>query len=298
VTYSIVAADTARREVGGAGTSCLEGSDVHVIYGAVPGRGVVHAQAYYNAEARRRATELLESELAPAEILARITQASFDSSSNIRQYGMVNVRGQSAGFTGDGTTPFASDRQGALPGFAYSVQGNILTSEKVLTQAARGFESSGCDLAERLMSALEAGALGGEGDSRCTGDGIPSDSAFLQVESPDQPVGGYLALRVPSSGPADPLPLLRAKLEAWRAEHPCPVSSAPNQVEAGEGCGCRVAASSNDAVGLLLCGLLVVAWRERSSRKVRPALASRHEPCPSVPSPHEAELRAHEIHAG
>ncbi len=40
MTYSIVGADTTAREVGGAGTSCLTGDDVYVIYGGVPGHGV------------------------------------------------------------------------------------------------------------------------------------------------------------------------------------------------------------------------------------------------------------------
>lgn len=129
---------------------------------------------------------------------------------------------RSAGYTGNGTTAFAADRQGNVDGFAYSVQGNILTSERVLAQAAHAFEQTGCDLAERLMTALEAGAQGGEGDSRCTPHGIPSDSAFLQVESADGSPTPSVALHVTSSGKDDPLPLLRQKLEAWRVDHPCP----------------------------------------------------------------------------
>lgn len=273
MTYSVVAVDTSRREVGGAGTSCLDGGDVYVIYDAVPGRGVVHAQAYYSVAGRRRATALLAEELSPEEILAAVTLPSFDPSAAIRQYGVVDSLGRSAGFTGAQTTPYAADRQGSSGVFAYSVQGNILTSDLVLSRAATAFESEGCDLAARLMSSLEAGALGGEGDSRCTASGIPSDSAFLQVESPDLARGQYLSLRVETSADDSPLPLLRQQLDAWRLEHPCPVSpsvsattSAPQQ-----GCGCVFVGGAGSLDGGLLGGLLVVAWlRHRTPRQLRP----------------------------
>ncbi|RYZ08422.1 MAG: DUF1028 domain-containing protein [Myxococcales bacterium] len=277
MTYSIVGADTRAGEVGGAGTSCLGGQDVYVIYDAVPGRGVVHAQASYSLAGRRRAAELLAEGAAPVDILQSITLPSFDRSAEVRQYGVVDVSGRRAAFTGSGTMPYAADHQGQADVFAYSVQGNILTSGLVLSQAAQAFEAGGCDLAERLMSALEAGALGGEGDSRCTQGGIPSDSAFLQVESPELARGQYLALRVMSSGKEDPLPLLRQQLDAWRLEHPCPQAPAPmptptmtTPAGADGGCGCALR-GGGDAGSWLLGGLLIVAWlRQRATRQLRP----------------------------
>lgn len=272
MTYSIVGADTNTGLVGGAGTSCLTGDDVYVIYGAAPGHGVVHAQAYYNVNGRKRAAELLAQGHAPADILASITAASFDNHAEIRQYGIVDVLGRSAGYTGGGTTAFAGDVQGNGDGFAYSVQGNILTSEKVLSQAARAFEQTGCDLPERLMTALEAGAQGGEGDSRCTPQGIPSDSAFLQVESAGGSQTPYLSLRITTSGKEDPLPLLRTRLAAWRVDHPCPVPPTPSTTH-DPGCGCHHASALSEAGNavLLLCGLLVVARRwKRAPRELCP----------------------------
>jgi uncharacterized Ntn-hydrolase superfamily protein len=271
VTYSIVGTDTRAREVGGAGTSCLDGQDVYVIYDAVPGRGAVHAQAYYSVAGRSRAAELLAEGAAPSDILQRITLTSFDRSAEIRQYGVVDVQGRSAGFTGSGTTPYAADRQGQVDVFAYSVQGNILTSDAVLSQAARAFEAGGCDLAERLMSALEAGAAFGEGDSRCTVAGIPSDSAFLQVEHPELPRGEYLSLRVQSSGKDNPIPLLRQKLDAWRLEHPCPTTPIVTQSAAEEGCGCALYGNGANLGSWLFGGFLIVAWlRKRAPRQLRP----------------------------
>ena len=220
-TYSIVGADSATREVGGTGTSCLRGSDVYIIYGAAPGFGAIHAQAQANQNGRDRGVELLEQGTAPMDVISQITAASFDANSRVRQYGVVDATGRTAGFTGAGDQSFADDRQGSAGTFSYSVQGNILTSAAVLTQAAAAFEGSGCDLAERLMRALEAGAENGEGDSRCTPNGIPSDSSFIQVERPDTPKGSYLELHVRTSGSESPIPGLRQQFDAWRATHPC-----------------------------------------------------------------------------
>jgi uncharacterized Ntn-hydrolase superfamily protein len=272
MTYSIVGADTKTREVGGAGTSCLTGDDVYVIYRGVPDRGVVHAQAYYSLSARDRAAELLDSGDTPVDVLDAITLPSFDPDVAIRQYGIVDVQGRSAGFTGTQTMPYASDHQGVAGHFTYSVQGNILTSAKVLSQAASAFENGGCDLAERLMSALEAGARGGEGDSRCADRGIPSDSAFLQVEASHVAEGDYLSLHVESSGDENPLPQLRAKLDAWRVQHPCPAGFSSKPATGDSGCSCRYAGTDTNATtGLLLGGLLIVVWwRHRSARKLSP----------------------------
>ncbi len=279
MTYSIVAANTVTREVGGAGTSCLEGSDVYVIYAASPGHGVVHAQAYYSLRGRDEAARLLGEGHAPQAILSALTALGFDRNAAIRQYGIVDVAGNAAGFTGSGTGAFAADAQGHTGPYAYSIQGNILTSAHVLEQAAQGFASEGCDLPERLMRALEAGALHGEGDSRCTERGLPSDSAFLQVELPDLPLGSYVSLRVEASGNQSPLPLLRAQLDAWRGAHPCPVvaTDAPSttttrsMAEDG-GCRCRTSSAAEPGYGWLLLGCgFVVAWRRRAARQLRPA---------------------------
>lgn len=242
-TYSIAAVDTATRQVGGAGTSCLNGSNVYIIYGSVPGVGVVHAQATFSQAGRDRAVELLMQGTAPSDIIAAITANSFDRNSGVRQYAVVDLDGRVAAFTGSGTQRFADDRQGTPGSFVYSVQGNILTGEAVLTQASTSFEAGGCDLAERLVRALEGGAMGGQGDSRCTPDGIPSDSAFVQVDREGETRGSYLELHVPSSGNDNPLVELRADFEAWRATHPCPTASA------GAGGGAGTSSAGNGDAG-------------------------------------------------
>jgi MYXO-CTERM domain-containing protein len=277
VTYSIVAVDTATGELGGAGTSCLDGSDVFVIYRGVPDRGVVHAQARYDAGVRDHAALLLHDGESAANVLTAITKPVFDADAAVRQYGLVDVSGSAVGFTGSGTMAFAADRQGHVAGFAYSVQGNILTSQAVLDQAGAAFEAGGCDLAERLLRGLLAGADNGEGDSRCTAHGLPSDSAFLQVERAGGAEGDYLSLRIRTSGEDNPLPLLEQKLTAWRAGHPCPAPitpSLPSGAAEEGGCSCRVHASgAGDAwLAWLLLGLLVFRRRRTATRQLRPGL--------------------------
>jgi len=222
-TYSIVAADTLTHRTGGAGTSCLDGQDVFIIHGVVPGVGTLHAQATFNRDARERGVELLRAGRTPSEIVAELTSPAFDAQASIRQYGVASVLGATAAYTGQGDRSFAGDRQGATGTLVYSVQGNILTSSAVIERAANAFEATGCDLPERLMRALEAGAEQGEGDQRCTSTrGIPSDSAFLRVAGGELESDPYLDLRVPTSGDANPLLELRAELDSWRTTHPCP----------------------------------------------------------------------------
>ena len=221
-TYSIVAADQKTQQLGGAGTSCVGSLSVRIIYGVAIGHGAVHAQATLNIPARDRAVLRLSEDVDPIDIIAEITSDEFDPIAAYRQYGLVDLSGRSAGFTGDHDTPYAEDRQGTADPFLYSVQGNILTSVGVIDRAEAAFQSLGCDLADKPMLALEAGAENGEGDSRCTPRGVPSDSAFIEVDPVDQPEGTFLRLEVTNTGSVNPLMLLRDMFDEWRADHPCP----------------------------------------------------------------------------
>ena len=72
------------------------------------------------------------------------------------------------------------------------------------------------------MLALEAGATGGEGDSRCTPNGIPSDAASIEVDPTGATAGSYLKLSVAGTGSTSAVVQLRAMFDTWRATHPCP----------------------------------------------------------------------------
>ena len=192
-TYSVVATDRASGQVGGAVTSCVGSQGVGVVYRPSVGHGGVNAQAAANANGRDRAVTLLNTDVAPADIITMITATSFDSSAATRQYGVVDLMGRAAGFTGSGAMSYKEDRQGTIGALTYSVQGNILTSRAVIDQAETAFRNTGCDLADKLMLALEAGAMGGEGDSRCTPRGVPSDAASIEVDLNGATAGSYLS---------------------------------------------------------------------------------------------------------
>jgi uncharacterized Ntn-hydrolase superfamily protein len=258
-TYSVAATDADADQVGGAVTSCVGVLDVSIAYGGVPGFGVVHAQAGIDPLLKGRGEAMRELALgtAPTSIIATITDPQFDAQAGLRQYGIVDLQGRAKGYTGASAQPYKEDRQGSTGAFTYSVQGNILTGVEVIDGAEAGFRSGGCDLAERLMRALEQGAADGGGDSRCTPRGVPSDSVFLEVDPAGQDAGEFLRLSLQNTGTQSPLPLLRTQFAAWRASHPCPL---PASRPSAQGCHCS-AVGSNGA--LATCLLALVTSRRR-----------------------------------
>jgi uncharacterized Ntn-hydrolase superfamily protein len=229
-TYSITAADTDTKEVGGAGASCVP-YEVVRIYGVAPGHGAVNAQAYFDDEALAQAIELLAAGVDPASVLAAITDPEAHPVAPKMQWGLVDASGRSARSTGPEAQPYAADIGGsaAKERFVFTIQGNILTSSRVLEMAREGFGMGGCDLADRLVRGLEMAGAEGEGDSRCTPDGRPAKSAYVDVTGPE---GARLHISIPDVSPADPIPLLRAEYNAWRLDHPCP--AAPPVMPAGD----------------------------------------------------------------
>lgn len=224
-TFSVVATDAHRREVGGAGASCLRGTtSVYRIYGSVPGHGVIHVQATLGTgERMAQALRRLEIDDAPSLILRALADPSFDPLHARRQYGVVDLMNRSAVYTGDETGNFAGDMTGNTSPYSYAVQGNLLTGPEVIQQMSRAFEAESqpgvprCDLPDRLMAALEAGAAEG-GDRRCSSDN-GADGSFLQVDRDGEPAGSYLSLRVDDV--IAPIDELRRRFDRWRLEHPC-----------------------------------------------------------------------------
>jgi uncharacterized Ntn-hydrolase superfamily protein len=275
-TYSIAAVDLARAEFGAAATSCLGGADVAIVYRAVPAVGVMLAQAHYDGNTHQRGIELLAQGHTPGEVIEAITTGN-DSRASFRQYALVDLTGRVAAFTGSNADPVALDQRHESGTLRFSVQGNTLSSEAVVSGAARAASEPACDLAERLLRALEAGALDGNGDSRCTGSGIPADSAFLRVEAANGET--VVSLSVPSSGSANPLLELRAEFQGFRAEHPCSLSeAAPASPGSGTDSGCSLAAETTrmpwlSALLVLALASLAVRRRARAKRAVSARLA-------------------------
>jgi len=144
---------------------------------------------------------------------------------------VVDVSGELARFTGSEALAWAGDSPLSLEDVVLSTQGNILTGPEVL-DAMQAAAPAGCDLADRLMLALEAPGAAGIGDSRCTPYGFPARSAVLFVDPPDAPAGTYLGLSFEAPDPTmepstDPVAALRSQYDAWRADHPCPTPPPP-----------------------------------------------------------------------
>lgn len=284
MTYSVVAA-TADGEVGGASASCISGFSVGIIYGAVPGVGVVHAQARLNQDARDEAVSRLGMGQDPATIIAAITDPGFDTSFARRQF-LIATPETTAVFTGDQAQSYAGHRRGVVDGIQYGLAGNILTGAPVLDRAEAAFTSGGCDLAERFVLALEAGAENGEGDSRCTPD-RPATSAYLRIESS----AGAPRIELEIVDSVDPLGELRTQYDAWRAQHPCPeppgeggaggapteggggsaTSTTPADTPTTQG-GCSMGHAEGGgpwALALLLLGILATRRRAQTRERVR-----------------------------
>lgn len=124
------------------------------------GIGAVATQAWVNPYLGPRVLDALASGLDAEAALDRVLGGEVDR--EIRQIGVVDARGRSAGFTGRDTDGWRGHRTG--PGFA--VQGNMLVNEDTLTDMIDAFLTRPDEpLAERLMRSLEAGQLAG-GDRR------------------------------------------------------------------------------------------------------------------------------------
>ena len=155
-TFSIVAAD-------GPEVGCAVQSRYFAVGSVVPwakaGVGAVATQAAGVAVYGPQTLAFLEGGLGPEAALEQVLAG--DPGRESRQLGAVVPDGSSASFTGAECLAWAGHRTGD----GYAVQGNILAGEAVVVEMERAFLETGGSLAERLVSALEAGQAAG-GDSR------------------------------------------------------------------------------------------------------------------------------------
>jgi len=267
-TYSITAVDMTTHEVGGAGASCVP-YEVIRIYAGVPNRGALNAQASLEEAARDDAAAQLAQGLSATDVLASVTSTARYPNAAKMQWGIVDVNGNLSRATGASTIAFAGDLEGATSDrrFRFTTQGNILTSVHVLERASSAFLGQGCDLTERLVLALEAAGSQGEGDNRCTPDGVPAKSAYVQVTSP---AGTLFRVSTPDVSPADPTPLVRRAYDEWRATHPCPEStpSISSRPPESVGCSCSTPRSTGER-GVWLSAALAALAALRASRDSR-----------------------------
>jgi len=198
-----------------AAASCVP-YDLSKAYKLLPERGAVISQAYANLKGRDKAAMLLREGQAPDAIIKYISSSVFDNDRDLRQYGIVDVKGRVATFTGLRTDPWSGSRTDKNGPFAFAIQGNYLTSEKVLSGVENEIvHTRSGDLAEIAMRALEGGAKNRQGDSRCTKYGIPATSALLHAQSENGAVHLSKVIRNGQSA----IYILRQALTEWRLKH-------------------------------------------------------------------------------
>jgi len=157
-TFSIVAFDPASGELGVAVQSKFLAVGA-VVPWARAGVGAVATQAMANVSFGPRGLDLLSEGITAEETIEALISA--DEGREDRQIGVVDARGRTATFTGDGCFDWA----GGVTGDHYAAQGNILIGEETVRAMTRAYEETTGDLAGRLLVALDAGQEAG-GDSR------------------------------------------------------------------------------------------------------------------------------------
>jgi len=157
-TFSLVAYDPVAQEWGVVVTSKVP-SLRSIVPWAKAGVGAVATQASTNKSFGPDGLAWLAQGKSPEEI-AKVFQES-DPKIDVRQFGIVDAKGNSFAFTGKKCGAWAGHKTGKN----YACQGNILVGEAVVNDTAKTFEATKGPLALRLMAALEAGNKAG-GDKR------------------------------------------------------------------------------------------------------------------------------------
>lgn len=249
-TWSVVGVDPKTGDVGVAVASCVptHGDGVAAL---VPGRGAAATQAGFDLKNRNKVFDAIKQGLTAEEVIAQVTDPSWDSQTDRRQYGVVTMHNgfvRTAGFTTptrqgttteDGVARFAGVM--ADPSRGVSAQGNTLASSEVVQRpldAYRWDDPAGFNtLPDRLMRAIEAGSVAG-GDVRCNQGNVRQTTAMaaiLVARGSDPPYatenigmtdagtdkGPWLSLSVRTErGAENPLLELRRQYDRWRRTQP------------------------------------------------------------------------------
>ena len=251
-TWSVIAVDQKTREVVIASATCVpQGAfagfpakglmDVQAI--VVPGKGVAAAQA--GVDRTRKNQQLIFDEIVKGTEPAKIIELlKADPAMESRQFAIVDLQGRTAGFSGQKNLAASLSQQRQVPGTGifFSIQGNILAGDEVVTAAMTAFETATGSLADRVMAAMEEADARG-GDKRCTCATPPQPAATAACESKtshvayilradptdtngaafnDGTYAMYVAVTNDDIQPAEnanPVKTLRLRYEAWKKAH-------------------------------------------------------------------------------
>ena len=156
-TYSIVARDSKTGEMG-VGVQSHYFSVGSIVSWGESGVGVVATQSLVNASFGLRGLELLKQGKSPEEALNFLI--SKDEGRDVRQVAILDDQGRVATHTGTKCIIHA----GHIVGDNFSVQANMMLTDKVWSAMAKNFESNAnLPLAERIINAMEAAeTVGGD----------------------------------------------------------------------------------------------------------------------------------------
>ena len=157
-TYSIVARDARTGDLGVAVQSHWF-SVGPIVPWAESGVGAVATQSLVEVSYGPLGLDRMRAGATAAEALAALVRA--DTNAAVRQVAMVDAKGRVAAHTGERCIAFA----GHMTGEGFSVQANLMASERVWPAMAEAFRKAEGDLAERLLTALDAAEAAG-GDIR------------------------------------------------------------------------------------------------------------------------------------
>ena len=151
-TWSVIAVDRKTGQVVIASATCVPQQafagfpakglkDVQAVI--IPGVGVAAAQA--NVDRSRLLQKRIGDELNRGTDPARIIDMlkADDQNHPSRQYGIVDLKGRAAGYSGATNGKQSLDRQGRVEGTEvyFSIQGNILAGDDVVEEAVKAFQA-------------------------------------------------------------------------------------------------------------------------------------------------------------
>ena len=156
-TFSIVARDPVTGEMAVGVQSHWFSVGTAVPWGEA-GVGVVATQSFVNKSYGFKGLQLMKNGKTAPQALKELLL--LDEGRELRQVAMIDTNGNVDSYTGKNCIDYA----GNIVGKNYSVQSNMMLTNKVCTAMARAFEgSAGKPLAERVLLALQAAqAVGGD----------------------------------------------------------------------------------------------------------------------------------------
>lgn len=148
-TYSIVARDSVTGEMGVAVQSHWFNVGAIVGWGEA-GVGVVATQSFVNPAFGIKGLDLLKQGKTPQQVVDELIAG--DEGRDFRQLAVLDAKGNTSSYTGSKCV----DAAGNIAGKNYSVQANLMLSDKVWGEMEKAFNESTGRLAERMLASLEA----------------------------------------------------------------------------------------------------------------------------------------------